>query len=169
MARLPLHNPATVTIRRGDMVSEFHAPHGVEQLQNGYQAFDLHLMDAKLIKNYSMHTENSLPSTKDSNTVKQFDTTEAKNTALNTIVKASQTVERAQFNRIEAVAKVEALHAQHIADAGIALDRVLMEALQNGVDMDDLDLYLPEYAGNLEQRVKGLIEMTSLANATEGV
>ena len=107
---------------------------------------------------------------KDNTTVtKQFDTTEVKNTALNTIVSKIQAVERAQFDRIEAVAKVETLHAQKIADSAIALDRVLMEALQNGLDMDDLDLYLPEYSTVLERRVNDLTERTSLDHVSEGV
>jgi hypothetical protein len=150
------------------MVSEFHAPHGVEQLQNGNQAFDLHLMDAKIIKNYSIHTENSLPNAKET-PVKQFDTTEVKNTALNTIVSKVETLERALFDKAEAIRKVEALHTQKIADASIALDRVLMEALQSGLDLDDYDLYIPEHADALQPRVAQLIELTALANVEASV
>lgn len=107
--------------------------------------------------------------TKDTKVAKQFDTTEIKNTALNTIVSKVETLERALFDKGEAIRKVEALHTQKIAEASIALDRVLMEALQNGLDVEDYDNFLPEYSDDLQARVANLIELTQLANVEASV
>lgn len=150
------------------MVSEFHAPHGIEQHQRTHNAFDLHMMDAQLIKNYAIHTENSLPA-KDNKVTQEFDTTPAKNTALTTVKQRVEEVERALFNKAQAIRKVEAEHTKIIDEASIALDRVLMEALQNGVDLEEYDVYLPEYADDLGKRVAGLLELTQLANVEASV
>lgn len=101
--------------------------------------------------------------------VKQFDTTEVKNTALNTIVSKVETLERALFEKAQTIRAAEAAHGKIIADASLALDRVLMEALQSGLDLDDYDLYIPEHADALQPRVAQLIELTALANVEASV
>lgn len=106
---------------------------------------------------------------KDTKVAKQFDTTEIKNTALNTIVSKVETLERALFDKGEAIRKAEAAHSKVIAEASIALDRVLMEALQNGLDVEDYDNFLPEYSEDLQARVANLIELTQLANVEASV
>lgn len=107
--------------------------------------------------------------TKETPVAKQFDTTEVKNTTLNTIVSKIKKLELALFDKAQAVAAAEAEHNKRIADASIALDRVLMEALQNDVDVEDYDNFLPEFADNLQDRVASLVELVELANVEASV
>lgn len=103
---------------------------------------------------------------KETKLAKQFDTTEVKNTALNTIQSKVDTLERALFDRAEALAKVEAAQNKVIADASLALDRVLMEAFQSGITEDDFDLHLPDYKDNLSvrlQELRGLVHLDTAA------
>ena len=98
---------------------------------------------------------------------KQFDTTEVKNTALNTIQSHIEKLERALFDRAAALGKVEAEYRKVITDTSLAFDRVLMEALQNGIDGDDVEKHLPAYAENLRERMAELRDLVKLANAEE--
>lgn len=100
---------------------------------------------------------------------KQFDTTEVKNTALNTIISKVEAVERALFNKAEAIRKVEALHTQHIEDASIALNRVLAESLQSGITEEDFENFLPDYDAELSERLNEVRNIMALANVLEGV
>ena len=100
---------------------------------------------------------------------KQFDTSETKNLALNSIVSKVETLERTLFNRQEARDKIEALHTQHITDASIALDRVIAEAAQAGIEEEDFERHLPEYENELSERLTNVLNVMSLANVLEGV
>jgi hypothetical protein len=110
---------------------------------------------------YSKATE------KETKVAKQFDTTEVKNTALNTIQSSIDKLERALFDKAHAIREVEIEHNKRVANASIALDRVLMEALQNDVDANDYSIHLPEYEDALTERVAALIELTQLVNTEE--
>jgi hypothetical protein len=104
---------------------------------------------------------------KETKLAKQFDTTEVKNNALNTIQSSIDKLERALFDRAVALGKVEAEHKKLITDTSLAFDRVLMEAIQTGIDGDDVEKHLPNYAENLRERMAELIELVQLANVEE--
>lgn len=100
---------------------------------------------------------------------KQFDTTEVKNTALNTIVSKVEAVERALFNKSHALAKLENEHNRLIADASAALTNVLAESLQSGITEEDFEVFLPDYDAELSERLNEVRNIMALANVLEGV
>jgi len=104
---------------------------------------------------------------KETKVAKHFDTTEIKNTALNTIQSKVDTVERALFDRAAARAKVDAEYGKAIADASLALDRALMEAIQNGLETEDISTHLPQYEDNLTTRMQELHELVQLDKVME--
>lgn len=106
---------------------------------------------------------------KEAPVAKQFDTTETKSLMLNTIVSKVEAMERALYNRVEARAKLESMHTQHIADASTALDRVMAEAFQKGLREEDLENHLPDYEQFLSERLTSVAIEMSLANVLEGV
>lgn len=115
------------------------------------------------------YTNTTIKTKETTKVAKQFDTTEVKNTALNTIVSKVEALQRALFDKAEAIRKVEATHSQKIADASIALDRVLAEAYQSGITEDDFDLYLTDHTAELSERLNEARNLMSLANVLEGV
>lgn len=104
------------------------------------------------------------PKAKETPVTQKFDTTPEKNTALTAIEKSVRKLEVALYNRTEALAKTQIEHSKHITEASNALDRVLAESLQVGIDSDDYDLYLNDYTEELSERLSGILEIMSLAN-----
>lgn len=169
MAKLPtLQRPVTVTISEGGRTSEYVTLYPVERYQHHSAVYDFKVFDAEYVRHYNTSAV-ELPKVRESTLTKHFDTTEIKNTALNSIVSKVEAVERALFDKAQAIAKAEADHNKHIADASLALDRVLMEGMQNGLDSDDYDNYLPEYSDDLHERASDLIELIQLANVKASV
>lgn len=106
---------------------------------------------------------------KETKVAKQFDTTETKNIALNTIQSKVEQLERALYNKVHAVAKVEAEHTKIITDASNALNNVLAEAYQSGIEEEDFEFHLPDHLDELTERLIKVINDMSLANVLEGV
>lgn len=100
---------------------------------------------------------------------KIFDTTPNKSNALNNIVSKVEQLERVLYNRVHAIAKVEAEHTKLIADANNALSSVIAEAHQIGITEEDLDLHLPDYSMELSERLTSVANDMSLANVLEAV
>lgn len=111
------------------------------------------------------------PSTnaKETKVAKQFDTTEAKNIALNTIVSKVEAVERALYNRAHTLAKAETEHNMLVAVASNSLNNVLAEAYQSGIEEEDLENFLPDHAEELSERLNDVANVMSLANVLDGV
>lgn len=103
--------------------------------------------------------------TKETPVTKVFDTNTVTNTALNNVVGKVHKLELALFARAEALAKVDAEHTKQITEASLALDRVLIEAWQSGVNMEEYDNFLPDYADKLQPRLEEVVGIMSLANA----
>jgi hypothetical protein len=114
---------------------------------------------------FSTTSTSTNPKPKETPVTKTFDTTTEKSMALSNTMNRVRKLETALFNRAEALAKVDAEHNKHITEASVALDRVLIEAWQSGVNMEEFDRLLPEYADKLKTRLEEVVAIISLANA----
>lgn len=106
---------------------------------------------------------------KDNKVTKTFDTTATKSTALSAIQQRVEELERALYNKVHALAKVEAEHNKLIADANNALSNVMAQAYQNGIEEEDLELHLPDHVEELSERLIDVTNSMSLANVLETV
>lgn len=106
---------------------------------------------------------------KETTVTQQYDTTTEKSVALSNIKNRVTKLEGALYNRVEALTKTQNEHSKLISEASNALDRVLAEASQVGIDHDTLKLHLPEYADELGTRLSIVYGLMDLVTVSEVV
>ena len=90
-----------------------------------------------------------------------------KNAAIGAVVVAVENIEKTLLSRKLAIAETTRQQDALVAKQSNILDGKLIEALHEGVSIEDLEEHIPHHGGVLGERVEAVIDITSLDKIAE--
>ena len=140
-----------------------HPLENVKLFNNGYATeVSGHFLNMPKPYSYPSTTTNSTNFKKAEPVANTYDKQDDKNAAIGQISASINKLEVALFTRNRRMAEVERDQDGLVTQASFNLDSALAQALQEGVTVEDLEQHFPEHSDVLENRVDGIVQITTL-------
>jgi len=168
MAKLPELRPAYITYHHSDGSEEQFKVTGTSWSGVDGTSMSLQARLTPLSRTHTIDYGNfTIPFTKEETVSNTYHLNDDKNAAIGAVVVAVENMEKTLLSRKLAIAETTRQQDALVAKQSNILDGKLIEALHEGVSIEDLEEHIPHHGGVLGERVEAVIDITSLDKIAE--